>query len=63
MSQPAQIEEDVVCALEQELFLPATRSDIRRLDALIAEDFIEIGSSGNTYCKLGCVDKVGSQIS
>lgn len=38
-------------ALETELHRPATRSDAGRLDALLHEDFREIGRSGAAYTK------------
>ncbi len=38
-------------ALETELHRPATRRGARRLDALLHEDFREIGRSGRAYAK------------
>lgn len=35
--------------LEQDLMRPATRSSRRNLEALLAEDFVEVGASGITY--------------
>lgn len=42
--------------LEQELLSPAVRSDRRRLDDLMRDDFIEVGSSGRIYEKWLLID-------
>lgn len=41
----------LIVQLELELLTPAARSSPERLDALIADDFVEIGSSGLTFGK------------
>lgn len=43
--------EATVIRLEQELLDPAVRADPRRLDALIADDFTEVGASGRSFGK------------
>ena len=35
--------------LEEELLLPEVRKSVTRLAALLAEEFVEIGSSGRIY--------------
>ncbi len=42
---------DTIHALEVRLLQPAVRSSTAALDDLLAEDFIEIGSSGQMYSK------------
>lgn len=42
---------DRLLALEQALMTAATRASAADLDALLAEDFLEIGSSGRRYDK------------
>lgn len=46
----AGIEADVM-ALELELLRPATRADAQRLDALLADDFHEVGAGGRAFGK------------
>lgn len=43
--------QSIVMQLELELLAPATRSNYQRLDALLADDFLETGASGQTICK------------
>lgn len=43
--------ESTVMALELELLEPAVRSDYQRLDALLADDFHEVGASGRSFGK------------
>lgn len=46
--------------LEETLLNPAVRRSRARLDALLADDFLEVGASGRTYDKsaiLGMTDK------
>jgi hypothetical protein len=44
--------------LEEELLLPEARKSVTRLAALLAEEFIEIGSSGRIYEKQQIVDRL-----
>ena len=37
--------------LEQELLAAATRSNPQRLDALLADDFLEVGANGHSFGK------------
>ncbi|WP_372587934.1 nuclear transport factor 2 family protein [Thiothrix lacustris] len=43
--------EETVVTLERELLNPAIRSDHKRLNELLADDFLEVGASGRSYCK------------
>jgi hypothetical protein len=43
--------ETTVKALELELLQPATRASTQRLDALLANDFLEVGASGQSFGK------------
>ena len=43
--------EAIVIGLEQELLDSVVRADPRRLDALIADDFTEVGASGRGFGK------------
>jgi hypothetical protein len=42
---------DEVFALEERLLLPEVRTSAAALDRLIADEFMEFGSSGQTYTK------------
>jgi hypothetical protein len=44
-------DEAIVMRLEQELLEPATRVDVARVNALLAEDFCEVGASGLVFGK------------
>ena len=48
--------------LETLLHEPATRSDTSRLDALLAEDFTELGSSGRIWSKADILAEVPGQL-
>lgn len=50
-------------ALETELHRPATRSDAARLDALLHEDFREIGRSGVAYTKADVLAQLPMEVS
>jgi hypothetical protein len=43
--------ESTVLKLELELLDPAVRADTLRLDALLAEDFLEVGATGRSFGK------------
>lgn len=43
--------ETTVIRLEQALLDPLVRADPRRLDTLIADDFVEVGASGRAFGK------------
>jgi len=47
---------DIIYALETALHRPDVRSSAERLDALLADDFFEIGASGTTYDKRRAVE-------
>ena len=48
-------------ALEEELLQPAVRKSASRLDALLADDFIEFGSSGRVFGKHDIIDALRSE--
>ena len=48
-------------ALEEELLQPAVRKTASRLDALLADDFIEFGSSGRVFDKHDIIDTLTSE--
>lgn len=48
-------------ALEEELLQPAVRKTASRVDALLAEDFIEFGSSGRVFDKHDIIDILRSE--
>lgn len=41
----------IVKELELELLQPATRASVQRLDALLADDFREVGATGHSFDK------------
>ena len=47
--------------LEEQLLQPAVRKDATRLDALLAEGFIEFGSSGRVFDKQAIIDSLRSE--
>ncbi|MBB3344007.1 DUF4440 domain-containing protein [Luteimonas sp. RC10] len=49
-------------SLERALLDPAVRADRARLDALIADDFTEIGASGAVFGKGDVLDRLPEQI-
>lgn len=50
--------ESTVVQLENELLDPAVRSDARRLDALISDDFVEVAASGRSFGKAEVLQRV-----
>ncbi len=42
---------DTLLQLERDLLDPAVRADAARLDALVADDFLEVGASGRSFGK------------
>ena len=44
-------DEELVMRLERELLEPTTRADRSRLDALLADDFHEVGARGTSFGK------------
>jgi hypothetical protein len=48
-------------ALEEELLQPAVRKNASRLDALLADDFVEFGSSGRVFDKHDIIDTLRSE--
>lgn len=49
-------------ALERRLLEPGVRTSPRELDALLADDFFEFGSSGNIWYKHDCVEGGGLSV-
>ena len=43
--------EAILIGLEQELLRPSVRADGRRLNALITDDFLEVGATGRSFVK------------
>ncbi|MDH5821981.1 nuclear transport factor 2 family protein [Luteimonas sp. RD2P54] len=50
--------EATVMQLEQALLDPAVRGDAGRLDALIADDFLEVGATGRAFGKAEVVNRL-----
>ena len=48
-------------ALEEELLQPAVRKTASRLAALLADDFMEFGSSGRVFDKHSIIDTLSSE--
>lgn len=46
---------DLIYQLELSLLTPETRHSPAHLNQLIADDFVEFGSSGNIYGKRDCI--------
>ncbi|WP_440223633.1 DUF4440 domain-containing protein [Dokdonella sp. MW10] len=42
---------DTLLQLERDLLDPVVRADAARLDALVADDFLEVGASGRSFGK------------
>jgi len=53
--------EDHLRALEEELLQPAVRKTASRVDALLADDFLEFGSSGRVFDKHDIIDILKSE--
>jgi hypothetical protein len=51
----------LIKALELELLQPEVRKSKKRLDELIADDFVEIGTSGKEYDKQDVINDLASQ--
>ncbi len=49
---------DTIKELELSLLKPETRSSRESLDRLIADDFIEFGTSGNKYIKADILERL-----
>jgi len=54
---------DELCALETEILDPSVRADPSRLDLLLADEFVEFGSSGRVYRKEMLIDMMTSESS
>ena len=52
---------DIIKNLETELFQPEIRKSKEKLEELIADEFIEIGESGNQYNKLDILNVLPKQ--
>lgn len=50
--------ETILFALETELLEPAVRNQPARVDALLADDFFEFGSSGNVWTKRVIIERL-----
>jgi hypothetical protein len=48
---------ELIRRLEQELLLPEVRKSVTQVAALLAEEFVEIGSSGPIYHKQQIIDR------
>jgi hypothetical protein len=49
---------ELIRRLEEELLLPEVRKSAARVAALLAEEFVEIGSSGRIYDKQQIIDRL-----
>jgi hypothetical protein len=49
---------ELIRRLEEELLLPELRKSAARVAALLAEEFVEIGSSGRIYDKQQIIDRL-----
>ena len=49
---------ELIRRLEEELLLPEVRKSATRVAALLAEEFVEIGSSGRIYDKQRIIDQL-----
>jgi hypothetical protein len=45
-----------LCSLEERLLQPEVRKSVKELEALLADDFIEFGSSGRIFNKQQVID-------
>jgi hypothetical protein len=50
-----------LCLLEERLLHPGVRKSVKELDILLADDFIEFGSSGRTYNKQQVMDGLANE--
>jgi hypothetical protein len=48
--------EEIVCDLEEDLLKPEVRRSAERVNCLLADDFIEFGSSGRIFDKRGIIE-------
>jgi hypothetical protein len=48
-------------ALEESLLDPEVRRDSGRVDSLLADDFIEFGSSGRVFSKRAIIEELGQE--
>ena len=53
--------ETTVIRLERELLDPAVRSDFQRLNALLAEDFFEVGATGRAFGKADVLSRLPNE--
>jgi hypothetical protein len=53
--------ESIVMKLERELLEPAVRADTQRLDALLADDFLEVGAAGELFTKSEVLARLPSE--
>lgn len=53
--------EATVMRLELELLEPAIRADFKRLDALLADDFLEVGASGRSFGKADVLSRLPTE--
>ena len=52
---------DALSTLEQSLLDPETRADAGRVAALLADDFVEFGSSGRIWTKAATMSQLASE--
>jgi hypothetical protein len=50
-----------LCVLEERLLQPEVRRSVQELDMLLADDFMEIGSSGRTYNRQQIMDRLPTE--
>ncbi len=51
----------IVIKLEKELLDYSTRTNLKKLDSLLSDDFYEIGTSGRTYTKKVILDQLSKE--
>jgi len=60
VNRPSDLRDEIL-ELEQSCLLPEVRADPARLAALIADDFLEFGSSGRTWNRATVLSEVPTQ--
>ena len=54
--------ETLIQQLEEQLLQPGDRHSVQTLDALLADEFLEFGSSGRTYDKQQILESLPNEI-
>jgi len=60
VNSPSELRDEIL-ALERSCLLPEVRSSSAQLDSLIADDFLEFGSSGRTWDKAAVLSDLPAQ--